>query len=110
MSINSNVVDYCPAVVAEAVKGLLGQPKTLASWLFYDAEGSLLFEQITALPEYYLSRTERKILTDCAPEVVSLAGKESSDGGGTRGWNSRQDRHLAVGACSASGYCLLQSH
>jgi L-histidine Nalpha-methyltransferase len=73
MSTNSNVVDYCAAVVAEAVKGLLSQPKTLAPWLFYDAEGSLLFEQITALPEYYLSRTEHKILTDCAPEVVSLA-------------------------------------
>ncbi len=61
------------AIAAEAVKGLLGQPKTLASWLFYDAEGSLLFEQITALPEYYLSRTERNILTDCASGVVSLA-------------------------------------
>ena len=52
MSTNSNVVDYCAAVVAEAVTGLLGQPKTLAPWLFYDAEGSLLFEQITALTEY----------------------------------------------------------
>ncbi|MBB5066258.1 L-histidine N(alpha)-methyltransferase [Granulicella mallensis] len=59
--------------MAEAIKGLLGQPKTLAPWLFYDAEGSLLFEQITALPEYYLSRTERKILTDYAPKIVSLA-------------------------------------
>jgi L-histidine Nalpha-methyltransferase len=67
MSTNSNVVDHCGAVVAEAIKGLLGQLKTLAPWLFYDAEGSLLFEQLTTLPEYYLSRTERKILTDRAP-------------------------------------------
>jgi L-histidine Nalpha-methyltransferase len=52
MSINSNAVVYRAAVLAEAIKGLLGQPKTLAPWLFYDAEGSLLFEQITALPEY----------------------------------------------------------
>ena len=73
MTTNSNVADYCGAVVAEALKGLLGQPKSLAPWLFYDAEGSLLFEQITTLPEYYLSRTERKILSDYAPEIVSLA-------------------------------------
>ena len=66
MPTNSNVVDFCAAVV-EALKGLLGQPKTLAPWLFYDAEGSLLFEKITTLPEYYLSRTERKILTDAPP-------------------------------------------
>jgi uncharacterized SAM-dependent methyltransferase len=52
---------------------LLGEPKTLSRWFLYDAGGSLLFEQITALPEYYLSRTERRILTDCASEIVSPA-------------------------------------
>lgn len=46
MSTNSNVVDYCAAVVAEAIKGLLGQPKTLGPWLFYDAEGSLLLNKL----------------------------------------------------------------
>ena len=51
--------------------GLTASPKTLSPWLFYDALGSALFEQITELPEYYLTRTERSILAAHAPEIVS---------------------------------------
>jgi L-histidine N-alpha-methyltransferase len=36
---------------------------------FYDAKGSDLFEQITRLPEYYLTRTEIKILHHMAEEL-----------------------------------------
>ena len=55
------------AVVDERVattvsEGLSGQPKRLPAWLFYDAAGSRLFDAITELPEYYLTRTERSIL------------------------------------------------
>jgi L-histidine N-alpha-methyltransferase len=53
-----------PAAHAAAVaarEGLTAAPKTLPPWLFYDAAGSRLFEQITALPEYYLTRTERDL-------------------------------------------------
>jgi dimethylhistidine N-methyltransferase len=42
--------------------GLASRPKRLPPSLFYDRRGSELFEQITALPEYYLTRTERQIL------------------------------------------------
>ena len=48
-------------VGAEAFIGLTARPKTLSPWLFYDEEGSRLFEAITELPEYYLTRTERAI-------------------------------------------------
>lgn len=69
---------HLPAVVsplADPVRhGLTSSPKWLPSWLFYDAEGSSLFEQITGLPEYYLTRTERDILTRCAAEIVEAAG------------------------------------
>ncbi len=48
--------------VAEVVRaGLQHRPKRLPSWLLYDAEGSGLFELITELPEYYVTRTERTI-------------------------------------------------
>ena len=47
--------------------------KTLAPWLFYDEAGSHLFEQITQLPEYYLTRTERSIFTDHADEIIRAA-------------------------------------
>jgi L-histidine Nalpha-methyltransferase len=61
--------------VERAVRiGLGSRPKTLPPWLFYDAAGSELFEQITELPEYYLTRTERAILESHASEMVALAG------------------------------------
>jgi L-histidine N-alpha-methyltransferase len=61
-------------VVAEAVReGLTLRPKRLPAWLFYDAAGSRLFDRITELPEYYLTRTERGILAAHAKEMVALA-------------------------------------
>lgn len=58
------------AVAAEAHRGLTSTPRTLSPWLFYDESGSVLFEQITKLPEYYLTRTERLIFQNCADEVL----------------------------------------
>ncbi len=60
-------------VAAEARKGLLAAPRTLAPWLFYDDRGSELFEQITALPEYYLTRTERSIFSAHADDILEAA-------------------------------------
>jgi L-histidine Nalpha-methyltransferase len=57
------------AVLHEALSGLASSPKTLSPWLFYDELGSRLFEQITALPEYYLTRVERSILAAHADEI-----------------------------------------
>jgi dimethylhistidine N-methyltransferase len=60
--------------IASAVcEGLLSRPKWLPSWLFYDAAGSRLFDQITELPEYYLTRTERAIFAARAEEIIGLA-------------------------------------
>ena len=57
----------------------LGQPrKALQAKFFYDAEGSRLFEEICATPEYYPTRTERKLLIDIAPEIAALAGPRRS--------------------------------
>jgi dimethylhistidine N-methyltransferase len=42
----------------------------LPPYLFYDAVGSALYEQITELPEYYPTRTERAILASYADDVV----------------------------------------
>jgi len=52
-------------------RGLTSTPKSLPPWLFYDAPGSRLFEQITTLPEYYLTRTERTLFTTYADEIFS---------------------------------------
>ena len=55
----------------EVLNGLTEHPKTLSPWLFYDEAGSRLFEEITELPEYYVTRTERQILAQHADEIVS---------------------------------------
>src|SRR5579863_3933280 len=60
--------------MASAVsEGLSSMPKWLPAWLFYDAAGSQLFNQITELPEYYLTRTERSIFLDFSDEIIDKA-------------------------------------
>jgi len=65
-------------IAAAVSEGLLSRPKWLPSWLFYDAAGSRLFDQITELPEYYVTRTERTILTAKAEEIVQRAAGEQA--------------------------------
>jgi dimethylhistidine N-methyltransferase len=62
-------------IASSVCEGLLSRPKWLPSWLFYDAAGSQLFNQITELPEYYLTRTERAILAAHAEEIIALAAE-----------------------------------
>jgi len=50
--------------------GLTGSRKALPPKYFYDELGSALFEAITLLPEYYLTRTEAAILERYAPEMI----------------------------------------
>lgn len=54
----------------EAFEGLSRPQKSLPCRFFYDARGSALFEEITELPEYYLTRTEIAILEEKAAEMV----------------------------------------
>lgn len=56
----------------DALAGLSATPKSLPPKYFYDARGSRLFEDITRLPEYYLTRAETGILERVADELVAL--------------------------------------
>ncbi|MBN8875337.1 MAG: L-histidine N(alpha)-methyltransferase [Rhodospirillales bacterium] len=58
-----------PVVTRLALEGLRAAPKTLPPQLFYDDEGCRLFYAITALPEYYLTRTEWALLQEVAPKA-----------------------------------------
>jgi L-histidine N-alpha-methyltransferase len=61
-------------MIADDVRnGLSRSQKALPAYLFYDDLGSALYEQITALPEYYLTRVERSILDANADEIVRRA-------------------------------------
>ena len=66
----SPTLEALSPVAAAVLEGLTQTPKTLPPWLFYDEAGSQLFEQITELPEYYLTRTEREIFARDAQEIL----------------------------------------
>ncbi|MGH7386388.1 MAG: L-histidine N(alpha)-methyltransferase [Candidatus Rokuibacteriota bacterium] len=51
-------------------RGLRGRQKSLPPKYFYDRAGSLLFERITELPEYYPTRTEAALLAEIVPELI----------------------------------------
>ncbi len=60
-----------PSTMGDEISaGLRGDPKTLPSKYFYDARGSLLFERITELAEYYPTRTEQALLDRHAGELM----------------------------------------
>lgn len=82
-------------VGAAVRQGLSSRSKWLPAWLFYDDAGSRLFERITELPEYYLTRTERSILEANAAAMIARA----SDGA--------RLRITELGAGSASKTRLL---
>ncbi len=57
---------------AHVIEGFSASPKYLSPRFFYDTRGSEIFEQITRLPEYYPTETEKKILCDNAAELNEL--------------------------------------
>ncbi|MEM6556521.1 MAG: L-histidine N(alpha)-methyltransferase [Pseudomonadota bacterium] len=61
---------------AEVVRGLSKKQKTLPCQYFYDEAGSVLFEQITELPEYYPTRTEIAILKAHIGEIAEALGED----------------------------------
>lgn len=64
-------------LIADVREGLSRTPKQLPPRWFYDERGSLLFEEITELDEYYQTRTERAILQRWAPSMIEAVRPES---------------------------------
>lgn len=89
-----------PAVI-EAARRLQQTPRSLPAWLFYDAAGSTLFECITELPEYYLTRTEQALLQTRAAEILTLAFAGPDRGRYPRAWPERAPVIAELGAGSA---------
>jgi len=77
--------------------GLLRADKRLPPWLFYDDEGSRLYERITELPEYYLTRAEWSIFQTHSDRIVAEAA---------RGWTGPLDL-AELGAGTATKSLLL---
>jgi L-histidine N-alpha-methyltransferase len=64
--------DLTAALRADVSAGLAAVPKEVPPKWFYDERGSQLFEEITRLPEYYLTRAEREILDERAFYVAGF--------------------------------------
>ncbi|MGW3988132.1 L-histidine N(alpha)-methyltransferase [Streptomyces sp. NPDC004830] len=80
------------ALRADVRRGLTGSPKTLPPKWFYDAHGSDLFEEITALPEYYPTRAEREILLARSGDIAAASGARTLIELGSG--SSEKTRHL----------------
>jgi len=64
-------------VVRDVRRGLSSTPKTLPSKYFYDDRGSRLFQKITELPEYYLTRAETELLRREAARIAQITRFEN---------------------------------
>jgi L-histidine N-alpha-methyltransferase len=68
------------SLLTEILLGLTREPKALPSKLLYDTAGSELFQRITELPEYYLTRTEKQLLGERAADIVAAMPFEAGRG------------------------------
>ena len=59
----------------DVIAGLTARPKQLPPKYFYDEIGAQVFDDITASPEYYLTRCELQILDERAPEIARSSRK-----------------------------------
>lgn len=64
--------------IAEILEGLSREEKQISPKYFYDERGSQLFDEITELPEYYLTDAEIAIMRDNIGEIADLVGPEAS--------------------------------
>lgn len=80
--------------------GLATPARSIPPVWFYDEEGSLLFDRITRLPEYYLTRAERSILDTAATPIAAASGATTlvEIGSGTS-----EKTRLLLDAMAASG-------
>ncbi len=76
-SARAAVLDLEPAkldFLREVMAGLSSEPRTLPCKFFYDRRGAELFQKICDLPEYYITRTELKILQTDGADMASHLG------------------------------------
>jgi len=89
-----------PRMLAEVAAGLAAPQKELPPKYFYDHRGSELFEEITRLPEYYPTRTERSLLESWMPALISDLGTRTLV---ELGAGSAEKSRIILGAMRAAG-------
>ena len=93
---------------AEVRAGLTANPKSLLPKYFYDKLGSHLFEAISCLPEYYVTRAEQEILQDAREEIIEALDLPAQ--GKVRmielGSGSAEKTHQLIKALLSRNLCL----
>src|SRR5205807_1720640 len=69
--------DMAGALRLDVLAGLTSSPKELPPRWFYDEAGCALFDDITRLDEYYLTRREREILDAHASDIAAATGADT---------------------------------
>jgi dimethylhistidine N-methyltransferase len=72
--VRTAALDADPAFLADVLAGLASPARAIPARWLYDRRGSELFEAITRLPEYYLTRTETALLERHSADVARIAG------------------------------------
>jgi L-histidine N-alpha-methyltransferase len=99
-----------PAFLRDVLAGLSAAPRSLPSRYFYDARGSRIFEWITQLDAYYLTRAEREILERHGSELAArFAGQACTviDLGAGDGHKSRLVLERLSARCACVTYAPI---
>ena len=74
LDVHSDESQFRARMIEDVRRGLTANPRWLPPKYFYDEAGGRLFERITELPEYYLTRAEEAILREIAGPLVDRLG------------------------------------
>ncbi len=72
-----NEETHCHPLLDVVWESLSRIPPTISPQWFYDSQGSALFDQITAQPEYYLTRCELEILSQAGADIADWLGHQA---------------------------------
>jgi len=71
LDVHADETEFLARMIHDIHRGLTASPRMLPPKYFYDDVGGELFERITQLPEYYLTRAEERILSDVGADVMA---------------------------------------
>jgi L-histidine N-alpha-methyltransferase len=77
LEVHLSPAEISTALARDVQVGLTSDPKWLPPKWFYDERGSMLFDEITRLPEYYPTRREKEILTAHAADIAAVSGADT---------------------------------